>query len=518
MEEFYGVLLINHGGTFTYGSPSQYVNGVSITKLVDGDRLNAFEIADYVVSLGYEEVMIKNILFKSPLAYMDSLKSLVGDDSILALLRILKNKCEVHLYVDHEVNFAYVIDPVLSISWKDAVGNEGGGVAVDSNNNEGPLEVDKGNVTTERQGFHEDNFDNSHKEFDSEYESLSDEDLGSPVGIVDKKYLTHLHRARALRKKRRARSGVEEGLTSNTQAGSRETTPKSTQTRLDLTPSTPTRVKHVARKPTPTRARATLTSEQPSIGEATKATTSIEQRNVDAATELVLKERGKLRKIPLEQLFAEERAKYEKKLVVIKRYKTLKIEQNDADLFGRSISRDLLTSSQQLPVDNSKSFDESGERDSHYEDNNDPRNLWTSSSDVDEDEYHVCIDSEGDEPTNVYYNPSWEIPHFQVGMRFKNNVEFKEAIRKYSIMRRCDLKALKNEPNRQKYHRNKVRVVVDMPRTGGPLVFQGMYVFLKVLRDGWKNGCRPLIGVDGYFLKGVCKGVLLSTVGRDGNE
>ncbi|GLU03562.1 hypothetical protein SLE2022_207540 [Rubroshorea leprosula] len=37
-------------------------------------------------------------------------------------------------------------------------------------------------------------------------------------------------------------------------------------------------------------------------------------------------------------------------------------------------------------------------------------------------------------------------------MRFKDNVEFKEAIRKYSIVKRCDLKAVKNEPERQKYH------------------------------------------------------------------
>ncbi|GLT59671.1 hypothetical protein SLA2020_324780 [Shorea laevis] len=98
---------------------------------------------------------------------MDFLKSLAGDDNILAILRILKNEGEVHLYVDHEVNFTDVIDPVLPISWKDGVVNKGGGVGVNSNNTEGPLEVDRGNVTIERQGLHEDNFDNSHKEFDS---------------------------------------------------------------------------------------------------------------------------------------------------------------------------------------------------------------------------------------------------------------------------------------------------------------------------------------------------------------
>ncbi|GKV18014.1 hypothetical protein SLEP1_g28447 [Rubroshorea leprosula] len=255
--------------------------GVSIIKPVDVDRLNACEMANYVVSLGYEEVMIKNILFKSPLADMDCLKSLARDDSILAILRILKNEGEVHLYVDHEVNFADVIDLVLFISWKDAIENEGGGVGVDRNNTERQLEVDKGNVTIERQGLHEDNFNNSHKEFDSEYESLSDEDLGSLVGTDDEEYLTHLHKARALRKKRKARPTVATSSTSTRSTVATSSTP---------TRSTPTRVKHVARKPTPTKARDAATSafEQPSVGEvteATEATATTEQPNVDAATE-----------------------------------------------------------------------------------------------------------------------------------------------------------------------------------------------------------------------------------------
>ncbi|GLU18014.1 hypothetical protein SLE2022_343370 [Rubroshorea leprosula] len=52
----------------------------------------------------------------------------------------------------------------------------------------------------------------------------------------------------------------------------------------------------------------------------------------------------------------------------------------------------------------------------------------------------------------------------------------------------------------------------------GERVFMRMYVCLKVIKDGWKNGCRGIFGVDGCFLKGICKGVLLSTVGRDGNN
>ncbi|GJY94916.1 transposase, MuDR, plant [Tanacetum coccineum] len=38
------------------------------------------------------------------------------------------------------------------------------------------------------------------------------------------------------------------------------------------------------------------------------------------------------------------------------------------------------------------------------------------------------------------------------------------------------------------------------------------------LREGWLQGCRSVIGLDGCFLKTICKGELLSAVGRDGNN
>ena len=35
---------------------------------------------------------------------------------------------------------------------------------------------------------------------------------------------------------------------------------------------------------------------------------------------------------------------------------------------------------------------------------------------------------------------------------------------------------------------------------------------------GWKAGCRPLICVDGTFLKGKARGLLLTAVGTDAND
>jgi len=35
------------------------------------------------------------------------------------------------------------------------------------------------------------------------------------------------------------------------------------------------------------------------------------------------------------------------------------------------------------------------------------------------------------------------------------------------------------------------------------------------LKSGWKAGLRPLIGLDGTFLKGKCKGILLVAMAQD---
>lgn len=62
-----------------------------------------------------------------------------------------------------------------------------------------------------------------------------------------------------------------------------------------------------------------------------------------------------------------------------------------------------------------------------------------------------------------------------------------------------------------------VEIVCTRESGAAPLKFQRMYFCLGVIKDGWKNGCRSVIGIDGCFLKGVCRGVLLVAIGRDGN-
>ncbi|XP_062074891.1 uncharacterized protein LOC133778892 [Humulus lupulus] len=61
-----------------------------------------------------------------------------------------------------------------------------------------------------------------------------------------------------------------------------------------------------------------------------------------------------------------------------------------------------------------------------------------------------------------------------------------------------------------------VKLKTDL--VNGRRQFQRIYICLKACRDGWLGGCRPLIGLDGYFLKGYCRGILLAAVGIDGNN
>ena len=48
--------------------------------------------------------------------------------------------------------------------------------------------------------------------------------------------------------------------------------------------------------------------------------------------------------------------------------------------------------------------------------------------------------------------------------------------------------------------------------------FSKMYVCFDGVKKGWIEGCRRVIGLDGCFLKGICKGELLCVVGRDANN
>ncbi|KAK8492120.1 hypothetical protein V6N12_032611 [Hibiscus sabdariffa] len=61
-------------------------------------------------------------------------------------------------------------------------------------------------------------------------------------------------------------------------------------------------------------------------------------------------------------------------------------------------------------------------------------------------------------------------------------------------------------------------LVVERPNATDIPKFRRIYVCFSELREGFKMYCRPVVGLDGCFLKGSFKGEILSAVGRDCNN
>ena len=60
---------------------------------------------------------------------------------------------------------------------------------------------------------------------------------------------------------------------------------------------------------------------------------------------------------------------------------------------------------------------------------------------------------------------------------------------------------------------------LDVEETSsGNVYFKRFYICFKGVKEGWLQGCRRIIGLDGCFLKHTCKGELLTAMGRDANN
>ena len=51
-----------------------------------------------------------------------------------------------------------------------------------------------------------------------------------------------------------------------------------------------------------------------------------------------------------------------------------------------------------------------------------------------------------------------------------------------------------------------------------PVMFERMYICLQPCKEGFIAGCRPIMGVDGAHLRGPFPDILLTAVGKDGNN
>ena len=123
-----------------------------------------------------------------------------------------------------------------------------------------------------------------------------------------------------------------------------------------------------------------------------------------------------------------------------------------------------------------------------------------------------------------------EIKHGQIFDLFKK--DYKVIMDKNLIFRATkEARDLVEDSEREKYGllwdyanelmRSNPRSTMRMnttPMPESPPQFERFYVCLEACKLGFKAGCRPLIGLDGCFLKGYYGGQLLSVVGQDGNN
>nr|XP_027071807.1 uncharacterized protein LOC113696617 [Coffea arabica] len=63
-----------------------------------------------------------------------------------------------------------------------------------------------------------------------------------------------------------------------------------------------------------------------------------------------------------------------------------------------------------------------------------------------------------------------------------------------------------------------VKIKLDTAEEGSQGTFQRLYYCLYACKQGFLDGCRPIIGLDGCFLKSAFGGQLLSAIGRDSND
>lgn len=136
------------------------------------------------------------------------------------------------------------------------------------------------------------------------------------------------------------------------------------------------------------------------------------------------------------------------------------------------------------------------------------------------------VDMFGD---RIRKNPNWKLTEMQEEFKRVLKVDVCEA--KCCRVRQQALSAIE-EKMKEHYgnlrrfageilrsnNNNTVKISTTREQEGDEPRFKRIYICYDALKKAWKNECRPVLGLDGCFLKTVCGGQLLSAVGRDGNN
>ncbi|GAA0164028.1 hypothetical protein LIER_19757 [Lithospermum erythrorhizon] len=180
-----------------------------------------------------------------------------------------------------------------------------------------------------------------------------------------------------------------------------------------------------------------------------------------------------------------------------------------------------------------------GEQDEEEEDDNSDLNSGDSTSDsdgiVDINKLRMTCRRKR---RYVHFNGrNMRNPKLFPGLVFSSSEQFKEVMKWYALIRRKDVWLTCNESKRlgaryqyglvwdyvdelkRTHQGSTVFVEYDESEEDGTLgVFKRIYVCLKPLIDGFKAGCRKLIGLDGCHTKGVHKQQILTAIALDPNN
>ncbi|XP_010677722.1 uncharacterized protein LOC104893324 [Beta vulgaris subsp. vulgaris] len=107
-------------------------------------------------------------------------------------------------------------------------------------------------------------------------------------------------------------------------------------------------------------------------------------------------------------------------------------------------------------------------------------------------------------------NPTWKLSAFMLKCRRDLGVEG-DAAEQYK--RVWDYGATV-----RKYNEGSNAVVKCERIERPPPLFQRMYICLQPYKEGFMDRCKPILGVDGCHLRGPYPGILLTAVGKDGNN
>ncbi|KAK8514982.1 hypothetical protein V6N12_001147 [Hibiscus sabdariffa] len=146
-------------------------------------------------------------------------------------------------------------------------------------------------------------------------------------------------------------------------------------------------------------------------------------------------------------------------------------------------------------------------------------------------------------------------PRFQLGMIFESQQQLKDTLCAYVVAHSFDFRLAREELKvdlhkrtclkARKWALEKIRgnvvhefnrlfdyvfalrsadpngtfdLIVERPTDVATPKFKRLYVCFSVLKEGFKRFCRPIISLDGCYLKGEIKDEILLALGKDGNN